>query len=367
MPKKPENPNNNDASTEAPVQNAKNADSSEIANGQNRVNSEINNIIPDSIPTSPVTPSELPTTPNPQTPHPRQPATPSPKTPPEPPTTPSPQTPPKSPEKKEEEHNILYRTFSKIRKSNGANLGQNINKNVEGFLNIPKGDEKLNGAPEDSKVLVKEILDGSVTNIARQVWSVTTPASSLLRSIYRTTTRPFFHPKDSFKNFKNYIFNPVRIVSSSLKLTKNILRAPLSLTNTAFNKLIKRPLEYLNAKIFKKIPLLDVIVPWLIIPPFQWTGNILNAIRGAYDGATDWSDKFDNWVSKKQNPHLKSEEKKDDKKEDPKKEDNEKPKPKKEDAKKPEPKKEDDKKDGKNKPKPKNKKADDDSDDDENE
>ncbi len=203
---------------------------------------------------------------------------------------------------KENKTNFLSKTWAFLHGDKGSILkwGQKTNKKISESIQLPEKGSDFN-PPQDLGVVGKDLLDGTFTNIARQYYPLIKADLNILRSTWRTITRPFFHPIKTLKSPLRYLSNPVRILTADFRRIKDTLRIPISFTSSLYNKVITRPLDFISTKIITKIPLLDVIFKDAIVPIVKLPDRGLNGLRKFYDGITGWVDKMDDAVGKKQN------------------------------------------------------------------
>jgi len=186
---------------------------------------------------------------------------------------------------------------SKPKENSNQSLGKKINGKIENFqksiyegvglqkdgtpqiyTNTPEDSEKMK---EIKKTASKVFMDGIILNIGRSATEIVAPALSTVRSLTRMITQPLIgtfksirHPIQAIKNLPEntlkYLANPVRAVSSTLRLASNLIKTPFSLLNTAYQNIIVEGYQFFDKNVLSHILLID------------WISNklVLNAIKG---------------------------------------------------------------------------------------
>lgn len=146
--------------------------------------------------------------------------------------------------------------------------------------------------PEAPVYAAGDILDGTVLNVARRANDVLNPALGGVRAGYRTFTRPLFHPIDTLTKPHRYLANPVRGITSGVKMAKNIAMAPTRGLKDIGDRVVRRATQR-----FGKIPLIGPITGGVA----KATSWVLEKPNQILEWPTAWVDEVDAKVAEFQN------------------------------------------------------------------
>ncbi|MBI2634344.1 hypothetical protein HYW82_01575 [Candidatus Peregrinibacteria bacterium] len=179
----------------------------------------------------------------------------------------------------------------------GDNLGKSILDTATGIragLDKTLRQSDPGDAPKQSIfkkpfTIAGDLIDATVLNIGRRATEITSEIIRPTRSIYRTITRPVFHPIDTVKHPLKYLANPARIITSAARVGGQIINAPARIVDEALNRGIKRPVQ--------KIPLIGKYLGSAV----KFASRITKAIRSGFEWATSWINTADEGLKKYQN------------------------------------------------------------------
>ncbi|MBT4917203.1 hypothetical protein HN709_02700 [Candidatus Peregrinibacteria bacterium] len=146
--------------------------------------------------------------------------------------------------------------------------------------------------PEAALFAAGDIIDGTVLNTARRAVDVIEPGMGTLRAAYRGITRPILHPIDTLTKPVRYLSNPVRGVTSSVKMAKNIALTPTRALKDFGDRSVRRATQR-----FGKIPLIGPITGG-VAKAASWVLEKPNQIA---EWPTKWVDAVDEKVAEFQN------------------------------------------------------------------
>jgi len=151
--------------------------------------------------------------------------------------------------------------------------------------------------------MVKSMIRGSVTNVLKRAAEVASPVIDAGEAAFYTVTSPILHPIETADNFSDYLSHPKRIITSTAKAVKNVLKAPFTLANEAYQGMVQRPLEQLNHKV-KKFPLIGGLIAGVSNTVAKVLGWPLKTLDKFAKGATSWVDELDEKAKAGQSCHL---------------------------------------------------------------
>jgi hypothetical protein len=179
------------------------------------------------------------------------------------------------------------------------NIANSVNEGVRRIIRFDDpGDpstQPLLLPPKGALDTVGDVADATILNPTRRVWEITSSTGSAVKAAYRTLTRPlpFFHMKETLFHPINYLKNPARLVTSTVKLGSEIINAPTRTLDEIVSRGIKRPLKRIGDKIpylGKPISIIGGAAGWIANQPRRLTEYLTSPIE-----------KADNWMREKQN------------------------------------------------------------------
>jgi len=151
--------------------------------------------------------------------------------------------------------------------------------------------------------MTKSMIRGSVTNVLKRSAEIVSPLVDAGEAAFHTITSPILHPIETADNFKDYLSHPKRIITATARAVKNVLKAPFTLANEAYQGIVQRPLEQLNHKI-KKIPVIGPITSWVSNSVAKVVGWPLKFMDRKAKEWTAWIDEADERTKSQQAGHL---------------------------------------------------------------
>jgi len=187
--------------------------------------------------------------------------------------------------------------FVSTRVDNAVKGVQSIDEPIQEFIRTEDPGEAeaqdLFFPPKAAAHAVGNIADGFILSKGRRIYEISKDIGNLVRSTYRTVTRPFTHPIKTFVDEEDkYLSNPGRIATSIGKLTRDVLNIPGRNLDEEVNRGIKRP-----AQNFGKIPLIGPLAGLL----GKGAGWVANLPRRFGEWATQPFQDADEWMGAHQN------------------------------------------------------------------
>jgi len=151
--------------------------------------------------------------------------------------------------------------------------------------------------------MTKSMIRGSVTNVLKRAGESISPLIDAGEAAFYTVTSPILHPIETADNFGEYLSHPKRIITATARAVKNVLKAPITLANEAYQGIVQRPLEQLNHKV-KKIPLIGGIIAGTSNLAAKVLGWPLKFMDRKAKEWTTWIDEADEKTKGQQAGHL---------------------------------------------------------------